>query len=304
VLYELTTNTRPFDRESEFETLEAIVRGEFPPPSRVVPNYPADLEPIVLRLLENRPKDRYPSAGALLVDLDRVISRHSLDLSNEVLAAHILMLLGPEKNERKATIKIRPPAEAPEPKPVTIKADRLGTAPTIMELPHPPTEPAVLSPEAMVPIDRVAARLDELLETIAPGATDARDLSISAIAQLVGRAMRSLSRGDHEKAVLAAELALSAARPEDGVDALLESNESLFLSVFTAYIGDQSRMAAVSQHIEQLVGIEIDQRAVFLLTRIDGTLTARELLVTCGLPPRDACRHLSQLILRKLVVLV
>ena len=44
MLYELTTNTRPFDRSSEFETLEAIVRGEFEPPSRVVPGYPADLE--------------------------------------------------------------------------------------------------------------------------------------------------------------------------------------------------------------------------------------------------------------------
>src|ERR1700759_3993399 len=29
VLYELTTNRRPFDRDSEFATLEAIVRGQF-----------------------------------------------------------------------------------------------------------------------------------------------------------------------------------------------------------------------------------------------------------------------------------
>jgi hypothetical protein len=161
-----------------------------------------------------------------------------------------------------------------------------------------------LSPEARVPIDRVAARCDALLESIAPGTTDARDLPASAVAQLIGRAMRTHARGDLEAAVLALELALSAARPEDGIDALIASNDSLFLAVFTAFIGDQSRMAALSQHLEQLVGIAIDQRAAFLLTRIDGTLTASELLATCGLPKREACRHLCQLILREIVVLV
>ena len=74
--------------------------------------------------------------------------------------------------------------------------------------------------------------------------------------------------------------------------------------MFDSLIGDQSRLAVLSQHIEQLVGVEIDQRAVFLLTRIDGSLTARELLATCGLPQRDAYRHLCQLLVREIVVLV
>ncbi|MBA3500191.1 MAG: hypothetical protein H0T65_07460, partial [Deltaproteobacteria bacterium] len=105
-------------------------------------------------------------------------------------------------------------------------------------------------------------------------------------------------------AVLAAELALSAARSDGGVETLLASNDAMFRTVFDAFIGDPSRMVALSQHIEQLVGIAIDQRAAFLLTRIDGTLTARELLATCGLPMREASRHLCQLMLREIVVLV
>jgi DNA-directed RNA polymerase specialized sigma24 family protein len=116
--------------------------------------------------------------------------------------------------------------------------------------------------------------------------------------------MRSHARGDLENAVLAAEVALSAARPEAGIDALIAANDSLFLAVFTAFIGDTSRMAALSQHLEQLVGLPIDQRAAFLLTRIDGTLSARELVATCGLPRREAMRHLCQLVLREIVVLV
>jgi len=318
VLYELTTNTRPFDRSSEFETLEAIVRGEFAPPSRVAPAYPADLEEIVVRLLATRPTDRYPSAGALLVDLDRMISAHDLDLSDEALVAHMVALLGrgdaaapaakPAPRDREVTLADRHPHVAP-PAPVvdaaqTRKRERLSTAPGALEDELRPAAVGELSPEARVPIDRVAAQCGALLETIAPGTTDARDLPASAVAQLIGRAMRVQARGDLVPAVLALELALSAARPDDGIDAMLASNDSLFLAVFTAFIGDQSRMAAISQHLEQLIGIEIDQRAAFLLTRIDGTLSAHELLATCGLPMREACRHLCQLILREIVVLV
>ena len=310
VLYELTTNVRPFDRSSEFETLEAIVRGRFVPPSRVLRGYPADLEEIVMRLLATRPADRYPSAGTLLVDLDRMVAAHGLDLSEQTLAAHVVALLGRDD--------VAPPPAVPEDKSAvrivvddgeqhlrTSAYDRHGAATVSIGMQDLPT-PALgeLSAEARAPIDRVLARCDALLEAISPGTEDARDLPAPAVARMIGRAMRSRARGDLETAVLALELALSAARPEDGVDELLASNEELFLEVFGAFIGDQSRMTAVSQHLEQLVGIAIDQRAAFLLTRIDGTLSASELLATCGLPRREACRHLCQLVLRELVVLV
>ncbi|MEO7092884.1 MAG: serine/threonine-protein kinase, partial [Polyangiales bacterium] len=274
VLYELTTNTRPFERASEFETLEAIVRGELAPPSKVVRGYPADLEQIVMRLLATRPTDRYPTAGTLLVDLDRVISSHGLDLSNERLIAHVVALLG----------RGDPPPDGPL---AHKRNDQLRTSPTVMDLPPQSVAAVELSAKDRIPIDRIAARCDALLESIAPGTTDARDLPAEAVAQLIGRAMRKHARGDLDEAVLSLELALSAARPDDGIDALLAANESLVLAAFTAFIGDQSRMTAVSHRLEQLVGIAIDQRAAYLLTRIDGTLSARDLLVTCGLPMRD-----------------
>jgi len=281
VLYELTTNTRPFDRNSEFDTLEAIVSGDYPRPSKVIPKYPAALEEIVVRLLATRPNDRYPTAGALLVDLDRVISAHDIDLSNDVLAAHIRAHLGN--------------GEPPPP--------RKRTTPVTSSDATIPTPHGELSAEAKVPIDRIVARADELMRTVAPDVTDPRDLSSEHVAQLIGRALRWHAKGDLESAVLAVELTLSAARNET-TDALLTSNESLILSVLTSLIGDQTRTAVPSQYLDALVGIAIDQRAAFLLTRIDGTLSAHELLATCGLPMRDACRHLCQLLLREIVVLV
>jgi hypothetical protein len=289
VLYELTTGKRPFDQASEFDTLEAIVQGKFVPPSGLVKGYPRDLEDVVLRLLATRPADRYPSAGALLVDLDRVVYVHRLDLSNDALAAHIGELLG------------RSAAAAPA---VKAPLGRLATLPGGMSIDERRLATTELQPAARAPNDRVVAKCDALLERIAPGTTDARDLHVSAIAQLFGHAMRYQARGDLESAVLALELALSAARPDNDIDALLASNDELIHAVHTAFLGPQSRTVALSYQIEQLLDLAIDRRAIYLLTRIEGAVTVRALLATCGLPRREACRHLCQLLLRELIVLI
>lgn len=283
VLYELTTNQRPFDRDGEFDTLEAIVSGRYTRPSKLIPGYPMALEEIVVRLLATRPADRYPSANALLLDLDGVIASQGVDLSNEFLAANIWSLLRGEP----------PPRKRP-------REPRLDTTPAVTPVERPSTRE--LAFEAQLAIDRVVLRCDEILRAVAPEVADARDLSADAVAVLIGRALRAQAKGDLEHAVLALELALSAERTAE-VEALLTGNEALIMAVFGAFLGDQQRVVALSQHIEQLIGIEIDQRAAFLLTRIDGTLSARELLGTCGLPPREACRHLCQLLVRAIVVL-
>ena len=201
-LYELTTNIRPFDRGSEFATLEAIVTGELKRPSRVVPSYPRDLEPIVMRLLATRPTDRYPSAGALLVDLDHVIATHKVDVSDAPRAAHIAELLGrakptPRVERGPTTVARRPIAQVAIKRP---PPERLNTEPVMMAV-EPPSD--VLSANARLPIERVALLCDQLLRTVAPEITDARDLSCESIAQLVGRAMRWHAKGDLENAVIA-----------------------------------------------------------------------------------------------------
>ncbi|HTR51447.1 MAG TPA: serine/threonine-protein kinase [Kofleriaceae bacterium] len=303
VLYELTTGRRPFDRASEFETLEAIVRGELVAPSRLVKGYPRDLEDIVLRLLATRPADRYPSAGALLVDLDRVVAAHGLDLSSAALAAHIDELLGRGAAEVPKAPAPAKPRETPVHRPPPREA-RLATLPGGMALDDLRLAAAGLHPAARAPNDRIVAKCDALLERIAPGTTDARDLPASAVAQLFGHVMRYHARGDLEAAVLALELALSAARTDSDIDALLASNDELIHTVHHAFLGPQSRTIALSHQVEQLVDLAIDQRAIYLMTRIEGVLTVRELLATCGLPRREACRHLCQLLLRELIVLV
>jgi serine/threonine-protein kinase len=70
-LYFMVTGSVPFPNLSISETLIAHVARLPDPPSRLNPNVPEDLERVILRCLAKRPADRYESAQALEVALDR-----------------------------------------------------------------------------------------------------------------------------------------------------------------------------------------------------------------------------------------
>ncbi|MBW2527400.1 MAG: serine/threonine protein kinase, partial [Deltaproteobacteria bacterium] len=62
VLWELTTNRRLFRMDTDLDTLEKVQACVVPLPSHVVPNYPRDLEEVVMRALAQRQEDRYQTA--------------------------------------------------------------------------------------------------------------------------------------------------------------------------------------------------------------------------------------------------
>jgi serine/threonine-protein kinase len=71
ILYEMVTGRPPFKAESVEETLELVRTADPVPPSRLRPRLPADLETICLTCLRKEPSGRYPSAAALVDDLER-----------------------------------------------------------------------------------------------------------------------------------------------------------------------------------------------------------------------------------------
>jgi Protein kinase domain/PEGA domain len=75
LFYEALTGRKPFVGDTPFDTLRKHVSEPPPPPSSHWPGTPPELEAIVLRLLAKDPKDRYPSAEALLVELRAYLSR-------------------------------------------------------------------------------------------------------------------------------------------------------------------------------------------------------------------------------------
>ncbi|MFH2009997.1 MAG: serine/threonine-protein kinase, partial [bacterium] len=69
VLYEITVGRRLFKGKGD-EVVEKILHEPIPPPTLIRADYPAELEPIVMRLLEKKPENRYQDAGEVHSDLE------------------------------------------------------------------------------------------------------------------------------------------------------------------------------------------------------------------------------------------
>jgi formylglycine-generating enzyme required for sulfatase activity len=70
-LYALLAGRPPFEGGTFMETVTAIVTADPAPPSRHRPDVPPELDLLVLRCLEKKPADRYPTAEALADELGR-----------------------------------------------------------------------------------------------------------------------------------------------------------------------------------------------------------------------------------------
>lgn len=71
VLYELLAGRPPFQGETQWSTVNAVINSAPPPLREYVPNIPQALDDIAARCLAKVPEHRYASAKALADDLDR-----------------------------------------------------------------------------------------------------------------------------------------------------------------------------------------------------------------------------------------
>jgi hypothetical protein len=69
ILFELLTGRRPFEGDTPFAVLQKHCTEPPPPPSRLVPGLPPELDAITLRLLAKPPDARFASAEELLLAL-------------------------------------------------------------------------------------------------------------------------------------------------------------------------------------------------------------------------------------------
>jgi len=69
LLYEMVTGNLPFSSTNQHALMRMKANEEPRPPSYYVPNIAPTVETIILRAIERAPRDRYPSAAALLADL-------------------------------------------------------------------------------------------------------------------------------------------------------------------------------------------------------------------------------------------
>ena len=203
LLYELTTGRRPHRGKSEYELLREIVEGVIPPPRLGTPDYPVELEQIVMRALAPEPADRYPNALAMEQDLERFARRHALVGSTLALAEFLRPLL--EDAQRQAEERYRrrlSGLQASEARADATEADRQVTVAAVLgrrhgRMPTPPAatpdgtidEPTV---EEAPSARRLTSELDQVIDRLPAQRTDVirirprRTISIVLTLLLVG----------------------------------------------------------------------------------------------------------------------
>lgn len=106
VLYELTTGHRLFRRKNQLLTLRAIVEEPVVSPRTIVPDYPDELEAVVLRALAKEPKDRYQTAADMRRDLVQVAHRLApRELPDQALASMMAELFSDRGQEKRAMLQ-------------------------------------------------------------------------------------------------------------------------------------------------------------------------------------------------------
>ena len=95
VLYEAATQRRLFRRSTVAETVLAVGSATVPPPRTFAPDFPEDLERVLLKALALAPDNRYQSFGELGADLEEVRAKHDWAARPSTLASLVNALWAP-----------------------------------------------------------------------------------------------------------------------------------------------------------------------------------------------------------------
>jgi serine/threonine-protein kinase len=96
-LYESLTNVRPFARENDLAVLNALLQGDFMPPSQLRRDIPPELEAVVLRAMALRPETRYPTAADFADALEHGLKGKVPVASHKELGEYLRGLFGEER---------------------------------------------------------------------------------------------------------------------------------------------------------------------------------------------------------------
>ena len=128
LLWEMTTGSRLFAGDNEFAILNRVAKGDVPPPSSIRPDYPPELEAIVMRALQADPAQRYDTALDMQIDLEDFAREARLPVSSARMSKFMRELFAEEI--QKATLQLQSDTEdvATMPQPVLAPQSMPGAA--------------------------------------------------------------------------------------------------------------------------------------------------------------------------------
>lgn len=102
VLWELTTGHRLFRMDTDLDTLEKVQACVVPPPSTIVPNYPIELESVVMKALAKKKPERYQTAREFSRALQMYLQRRATLIGPEEVSVFVRELFADRIKAREA----------------------------------------------------------------------------------------------------------------------------------------------------------------------------------------------------------
>ncbi|NQW61899.1 MAG: serine/threonine protein kinase [Deltaproteobacteria bacterium] len=149
VFHELLTGRRLFARDSYMASLRAITEEEIAPPSQVRAGVPAELDAIVMKLLEREPEDRIASADLVAEELERWLAGRSPAAWNALGAKVAAGFAATLEEDQAVALKV---LAAPVQTESTVDLANFrysGSAPAVAETPAQVPPAAAVAPAAL-----------------------------------------------------------------------------------------------------------------------------------------------------------
>jgi hypothetical protein len=165
----------------------------------------------------------------------------------------------------------------------------------------PITQVSVAGGHGMASLDELVARLEAEIERDAPAGESAEDRVRRRVTALIKRAEAAHAEGKRALAAAAVNRALANAPESAAAQKAIHRHRDLVILILEAYVGSERGVPVVAVPMHEIAVQEIDSRAAFLLSRIDGTLSLEELLDVAGMSRLEAYHYLARLLLRGLI---
>ncbi len=151
VLYEMLTGYALYHRETEYETMRAIVDGPVPSARRKRPEVPPELDAVVQKALAKLPEHRFQTAGEMQMALEEYLSRSRL-MSNAITLSRYIEELFPEESRRGGLVDSTPYGES-----FQRPDSQVNPAPPSLPSGAPPSQSGARRavPRSSVPLDPV-----------------------------------------------------------------------------------------------------------------------------------------------------
>jgi serine/threonine protein kinase len=124
VAYELCVGQRCFFAGGEFELINRVATGKYERPRTVDPEFPAELEAIIVRALSINPGDRHPNARTFQRSIEAFASEAGLRLSKVTLSEYMKQIFGEQAYPTTQLLRL---PEGPRPGPTSVEPSFLRT---------------------------------------------------------------------------------------------------------------------------------------------------------------------------------